>query len=82
MIERYTIKFGPAVSQEELRKKLESLTAYDPAEFDRLHKMRAKIEVVCDFEDLRAIREHLEERTKNRGKESQSSPINTSAKDG
>jgi hypothetical protein len=40
MIERYTIKFYPTVTQDELRKKLETMTDYDPAELDRLHKMR------------------------------------------
>jgi hypothetical protein len=43
MIERYTLKFTPAVSQEELRKKLEAIRDYDPAELDRLHKMKAKL---------------------------------------
>ena len=75
MIERYTIKFAPAVSQEELRKTLEGMTEYDPQNLDRLHKMKAKIEVVCDFSDLREIREMLEMRSK-------SPQITPNAKDG
>jgi hypothetical protein len=69
MIERYTIKFAPAVSQEELRQKLEGMTDYNPEELDRLHKMKAKIEVVCDFSDLREIRALLETRSKSLDKE-------------
>lgn len=60
MIERYTLKFAPAVSQEELRKKLEAISDYDPKEFDRLHKMKAKLEIVCNFADLRELRNFLE----------------------
>jgi len=53
MIERYTIKFGPAVSQKELEKALQTGEAnLDPKD---LHKMKARIEVIGDFEDLKAI---------------------------
>jgi hypothetical protein len=64
MIDRYTIKFGPAVSQKELEQKLHALKHYDPSELDGLRKMKARIEIVCDFGDLRAIREFLEQREK------------------
>jgi hypothetical protein len=79
MIERYSIKFSPAISQDELRKKLETMAEYDPTELDRLHKMKAKIEVVCDFADLRELRALLESRSKNRDKESNSPQITPSA---
>jgi hypothetical protein len=79
VIERYTLKFSPAVSQEELRKKLEAITDYDPAELDRLHKMKAKIEIVCDFADLRELRSFLEDPMKRHDKESHSPQITTSA---
>jgi hypothetical protein len=82
MIERYAIKVSPAISQDELRKKLETMSDYDPAELDRLHKMKAKIEVICDFADLRELRALLESRSKNRAKESDSPQISTSEKDG
>jgi hypothetical protein len=49
MIERYTIKFGPAVSQKELEKALHE-SRDTPAH--QLNKMRAGTEVVGDFEDL------------------------------
>jgi hypothetical protein len=85
MIERYTIKFGPAVSQNELeglhgpdfndfvecdgcgkkpgspvlgedclRRRAEfEETIGKPQPVPDLHMMKAQIEVVCDFEDLR-----------------------------
>jgi len=60
MIDRYTIKFGPAVSQKELEKALHETgetLAMPPA----LHKMKARIEVICDFEDLKKLKEMLNE---------------------
>ena len=57
MIEHYTIKFGPAVGQKELEKLLHTGEAViDPKE---LHKMKARIEVVGDFEDLKRLKEML-----------------------
>jgi len=59
MIERYTIKFGPAVSQKELEKLLHAGEAnLDPKD---LHKMKARIEVVGDFEDVKKITAFLRE---------------------
>ena len=59
MIERYTIKFGPAVSQKELEKALhESGETPDHA---KLTKMKARIEVIADFEDLKKISNFLKE---------------------
>ena len=57
MIERYTIKFGPAVSQKELEKALNEAT--DPAVLTKLHKMKARIEIIADFEDLKRIKQVL-----------------------
>jgi hypothetical protein len=57
MIERYTIKFGPAVSQKELEKALHEAT--DPEVLKKLHKMKARIEVVGDFDDLKKISDLL-----------------------
>jgi hypothetical protein len=59
MIERYTIKFGPAVSQKELEKALHTET--DPGALAGLHKMKARIEVIGDFEDLKRIAALLKE---------------------
>jgi|GEM_PF-2645807 len=51
MIERYTIKFGPAVSQKELEKILHTGEAnIDPAE---LHKMKARIEFIGGLRGLK-----------------------------
>ena len=55
MIERYTIKFGPAVSQKELEKALHE-SADTPIQ-PQLHKMKAKIEIIADFEDLKRVSE-------------------------
>ena len=56
MIERYTIKFGPAVSQKELEKALhETGIEGEVSVSKQLHKMRARIEVIGDFEDLKKI---------------------------
>jgi hypothetical protein len=62
MIERYTIKFAPAVSQKELEKALNEAT--DPAVLSKLNKMKARIEVIADFEDLKQIAETLKRMAK------------------
>lgn len=63
MIEHYTIKFGPAVSQKELEKALHENG--DPATVPELHKMKARIDVIADFADLKQISELLKQLTKN-----------------
>ena len=55
MIERYTIKFGPAVSQKELEKALHE-SGETPTTPPDLHKMKARIEVVGDFDDIKKLR--------------------------
>ena len=57
MIDRYTIKFGPAVSQKELEKALHEAT--DPAVLTKLHKMKARIDIVADFDDLKRVDQFL-----------------------
>jgi hypothetical protein len=57
MIERYTIKFGPAVSQKELEKLLH--TDLTPHETNRLSLMKARIELIGDFEDVKKLKELL-----------------------
>jgi hypothetical protein len=59
MIERYTIKFGPAVSQKELEKALND--AKHPEELKRLQKMKARIEMVSDIEDIKRVSELLKQ---------------------
>jgi hypothetical protein len=53
MIEHYTVKFGPAISQEEFEKALHESgeTPIQP----NLSKMKARIEVIGDFEDLKKV---------------------------
>ena len=56
MIERYTIKFGPAVSQKELEKALNDPTIHGEVDLTKqMNKMKARIEVIADFEDLKKI---------------------------
>jgi hypothetical protein len=57
MIERYTIKFGPAVSQKELEKALHA-PSLDQVKAD-LGRVKARIEVVCEFSDLRELEQYL-----------------------
>jgi hypothetical protein len=57
MIERYTIKFGPAVSQKELEKALNEATS--PEELRKLHKMKTRIEFIGDIEDVKKIGDAL-----------------------
>jgi hypothetical protein len=57
MIERYTIKVCPAVSQKELEKALHE--SGDTPVHSQLHKMKARIEIICDFEDLKKLTEIL-----------------------
>jgi len=59
MIEKYTIKFGPAVSQKELEKALHE--SGETPDHTKLTKMKARIEVVADFEDLKKIRDFLKQ---------------------
>jgi len=59
MIDRYTIKFAPAVSQKELEKALHEPGLHAEQIPTRIHKMKARIEVICDFEDLKTLTEML-----------------------
>jgi hypothetical protein len=60
MISRYTIKFGSAVSQKELEKALNE-SGDTPAQIPDIKKMKARIELVGDFEDLKKITALLKE---------------------
>jgi hypothetical protein len=61
MIERYTIKFGPAVSQKELEKALHEPGLTNDTALSRLRKMKARIEVIGDFEDMKKLASVLKE---------------------
>jgi hypothetical protein len=63
MIERYTIKFGPAVSQKELEKALHE-DGETPAQTN-LNMMKARIEIIADFDDLREISRLLQKMKSN-----------------
>lgn len=61
MIERYTIKFGPAVSQKELEKALNEALHSD--ELRRLQKMKVRIEFIGDIEDVKEMSVFLKVRS-------------------
>ena len=56
MIERYTIKFGPAVSQKELEKALN-----DGGDLTKAHHLKARIELVGEAEDIKKLSELLKQ---------------------
>lgn len=61
MIERYTIKFGPAVSQKELEKALND-SGVSPDEYAlAIHKIRVRIELFAEPDDLKRINEFLKQ---------------------
>jgi hypothetical protein len=60
MIERYTIKFGPAVSQKELNRALNDPNFTTSDEYaSKIHKLTARIEFIGDFEDVKKLKEVL-----------------------
>jgi hypothetical protein len=62
MIDRYTIKFRPAVSQKELEKVMATgESKFNPED---LKKMKARIDVIGDFEDLKKITAILKDMVK------------------
>ena len=60
MIERYTIKFAPAVSQKELEKALNESGETHP----HINKLKARVEFVGEFDDIRKVKETLKELSK------------------
>jgi hypothetical protein len=57
VIERYTIKFSAAVSQKELEKALNE--GKDSPQIPNLHKLRVRIDLVCDYKEMRIIDEFV-----------------------
>jgi hypothetical protein len=50
-MDRYTIKFGPAVSRQQLEKALNDPTIHGDAEVSkRMHKLKVRVECLCDIE--------------------------------
>ena len=64
MIDRYAIKFAPAVSQKELEKALQE-SGDPPATTPDLKKIRAWVEFVGDFEDVKKLSALLKELSSN-----------------
>jgi hypothetical protein len=63
MISQYTLKFSPAVSQKELAKRFAAGESFTPEELAKLRQMKARIEVVCDFGDLKKVDDFLKQFT-------------------
>lgn len=59
MIDRYTIKFGPAVSQKELEKAL--IEAKHPDDLKKFKQVKARIQFVGEIEDVKRVSEYLKE---------------------
>jgi hypothetical protein len=59
MIELYTIKFAPAVSQKELEKALHE--DGETPNHTTLTKMKARIELIGDFEDVKKLSQILKD---------------------
>ena len=59
MIEHYTIKFAPAVSHKELEKALHE--SGETPDHTELTKMKARIEIIADFEDIKKLSEVLKQ---------------------
>jgi hypothetical protein len=59
MIDHYTIKFGPAVSQKELEKALNE--AKHPDELKKFRHVKVRIQFIGDIEDLQKMSQHLRE---------------------
>lgn len=65
MIDRYTIKFAPAVSPKELQKALNDPTIQvETALSKQMHKMKARIEFIGDFEDVKRFSDLLKQLSK------------------
>ena len=60
MIERYTIKFGPAVSQKELEKAL-----HEDGDLSKVHHLKARIDIIGEAEDLKKLVELLKQLKKH-----------------
>jgi hypothetical protein len=59
MVERYSLKFTPAVSHKDLMKHFQEGKGFDEAQLAKLHQMKARIELLCDPADLKKIDELL-----------------------
>jgi hypothetical protein len=55
MIERYTIKFDPPVSQKELEKALR-----EDGDLSKAHHLKARIELIGEAEDIKKLSDLLQ----------------------
>lgn len=59
MIDRYSIKFGPAISQKELEKAL-----HEDGDLSKAHQLRGRIEFIGEAEDIKKLSELLKQLSK------------------
>jgi hypothetical protein len=59
MIDHYTIKFDPAVSQKELEKAL-----HEDGDLSKAHHLKARIELIGEAEDIKKLSEVLKQLSK------------------
>jgi hypothetical protein len=62
MIERYAIKFGPAVSRKELEKAL-----YEEGGLSKAHHLKARIELIGEADDIKKLSALLKSLSPNGG---------------
>jgi hypothetical protein len=62
MIERYTLKFTPAVSSKELQRIVAEPTSDE--ELRKVHFMKGRIEFIGEIEDIKKLTELLRELSK------------------
>jgi hypothetical protein len=59
MIDRYTIKLAPAANHKEIMKKMSEGKELAADDLAKLSKVKAKIEIVGDYEDMEKVRNVL-----------------------
>jgi hypothetical protein len=61
MIDLYTFKLAPAANHKDIMKKLASGAELAPDDLAKLSKVKGKIEVIGDYEDMEKVRKLLKD---------------------
>jgi hypothetical protein len=61
MIDHYTIKLAPAANHKDIMKKLAQGAELAPDDLAKLSKVKGKIEVIGDYEDMEKVRKLLKD---------------------
>ena len=59
MIDHYTIKLAPAANHKEIMEKMSKGEQLAPEDLANLSKVKAKLEIVGDYEDMEKVRDLL-----------------------